>query len=160
GEHATIGLKMLTGTTPPMLIQNSSGVTVAVAGAGTGTFDRLLNDFVAPTDGPFYAVVAGGAPATFSLVVTNAWFDQEPNDSFSTAQNIDNRLGVVGYAIGQTPLDSFETGVFNYTFTGSPNGFTNAPAAHDGTSGLQLNSGTSWMFRTDAAAQVKQGDEI
>jgi WD40 repeat protein len=87
-------------------------------------------------------------PSTFSLVVTNAWFDQEPNDSFATAQNIDNRLGVVGYATGQTPLDYFESGVFNYTFTGNMNGFTNAQADHDGTSGLQLNSGTDWMYRT------------
>jgi len=162
GEHNTIALKTLTGTMPTLTIQDAAGVTVATGVAGTANLDRIVADFVAPAGGNFFAVVSGLSAASFSLIVTpNGDFEMEPNDTFATAQNIDDRRTVFGYATSKTTIESFEHGgVFTYTFTGANNAITLPIAKHDGNSGLRLSSPTDWMYRNDAPVQVKQGDVI
>jgi methionine-rich copper-binding protein CopC len=69
--------------------------------------------------------------------------------------------GIVG--TGSSSLDSFDQGssdLSNYTFTSTNNASITAAAAHDGPYGLQLGDTTEWMYRTDAAAHVQQGEEL
>ena len=60
-------------------------------------------------------------------------------------------------------LDSFDQGpsdLTNYTFYSTDNASITATAAHDGPYGLQLGDETEWMYRTDAATHVQQGNVI
>jgi hypothetical protein len=59
-------------------------------------------------------------------------------------------------------VESFENGLGNYWYTGAATASValSSVAAHDGATGLVDTNGNDWVYRTDAAAQVKQGDTI
>ena len=58
-------------------------------------------------------------------------------------------------------IDGFETNA-HYTVVGAAQATasTSTMAAHDGSYGFVTASGNDWMYRSDAAAQVQQGDTI
>src|SRR5262249_4393792 len=66
-------------------LQNSSGSIVA-AGVPAANLAAVINNFVAPTTGVYYARVFGAGSTNYNLVVTrDAAFDTESNDTFATA---------------------------------------------------------------------------
>ena len=97
----TLGLDLL----------NSGGSVIATGVGGPTNLDSVINGFVIPSSGTYYARITGGGGASnvaYNLVVTrNAAFDNEPNDSFATAQPIDGNRGALGAIKG--------TGVYQAT---------------------------------------------
>jgi hypothetical protein len=60
-----------------------------------------------------------------------------------------------------TIVEDFESGLGLYQLHGTTmTAQTAAVAAHDGNFGLDDTNGSDWIFRTDAAAQVKAGDTL
>jgi hypothetical protein len=61
-----------------------------------------------------------------------------------------------------TLIDGFETANNNWTVAGGTaiTGSRSAAAAHDGSFGFDDTNGNDWMYRTDAAAQAKPGDQL
>jgi hypothetical protein len=58
-------------------------------------------------------------------------------------------------------IEGFEGGSTYYVVgSAAPTVYLSTAAAHDGTYGLDNTSGNDWIYRNDAAAQVKQGDSI
>lgn len=63
---------------------------------------------------------------------------------------------------GSSVIEAFESGLGAYHAVGANSGSASVStsAAHDGTSGLLDANGNDWIYRNDAAAQVKRGDTI
>jgi subtilase family serine protease len=60
-----------------------------------------------------------------------------------------------------TLIEGFETGSSYYLVgSSSPTFYVISAATHDGTGGLEIVNNNDWIYRNDAAAQVKQGDSI
>jgi hypothetical protein len=112
GDTATLFLQSL--TTPPVYVslQNAAGTTLA-QGVGSTPAQNLITDFMAPSAGVYYAVVAGAASTNYNLVITkNAEFSKESNDTLATAQSVLSRqVGgeqqVLGY-IGSSDVDIYK----------------------------------------------------
>ncbi|MBM4050506.1 MAG: hypothetical protein FJ279_35880, partial [Planctomycetes bacterium] len=85
------------------------GVALAV-GVPAENLDAVIDQFIAPTDGTYYASVAGTMTGDYSLtVVKNAAFDTEPNDDLGTAQDIGGTEGALGWVSGGAGPISTET---------------------------------------------------
>ena len=86
---ATIGLRSLAaGASATLDLYDSAGHHLS-SGVSSTNLDSVINNFVAPAADTYYVCITGsGSP--YSLVVTkDADFDKEPNDTLTTAQNID-----------------------------------------------------------------------
>jgi autotransporter-associated beta strand protein len=85
-----------------LTLLNSQGQTLAAGtspGAGSNV-GSLIQNYVAPAAGTYYAVTTGPGGTAYSLVATRgAAFDTELNGSFSTAQDIDGTSGVLGWML-------------------------------------------------------------
>ena len=114
GETVLLGYKNLTGTSlPNVTLQDTAGTTLAsVAGAATN-LDRFLS-FTIPATGTYYVSIAGVTTANnYSLLVLrNAAFDAESNDTSATAQNLGTNRTVLGSISGSggTPSTLSSTG--------------------------------------------------
>lgn len=133
-------------------LDNQHVVTIAI---GTNPNSGVLS-------GTSSATVSGGI-ATFTSLSIN----QIGNGYTLVASSAG--LGSVtsaSFNVGPTTqtIEGFETGnLFNYDQIGG--GFfasvgISSYAAHDGRYGLLDYSGSDWIYRTDSAAQVQQGDTI
>jgi len=97
GESATVALA--SGSWGGLEIYDSGGVLQAMGLPGA-RLTSVVNNFVAPADGTYYAAVAGAA-APYSLVVTrNADFDTEPNGTIADAQDITGESAALGHVKG------------------------------------------------------------
>jgi hypothetical protein len=79
---------------------DASGNVLATATTGPTNVDQVIENFVAPSDGTYYAEIVGAGtfPRDYSLTVTRgATFALEPNDKPSQAQNITTLGGVLGH---------------------------------------------------------------
>ena len=76
------------------------------AAPGNGsTVNSAIDNFVAPTDGIYYATVTGTSGSAYSLVVTaGADFGLETNGTFDTAQNISGTGGVLSEVLADPPI--------------------------------------------------------
>ena len=96
GDVTTLAVKSLALATANVELLNSGGFVVA-SGVSADNVDSVINNFVAPSAGTYYARVSSGASATYDLVVTrNGAFDTEFNNSFGTAQPLDGNKGALG----------------------------------------------------------------
>ncbi|MGI6419918.1 MAG: S8 family serine peptidase [Thermoguttaceae bacterium] len=143
-------------------LQDASGATLVPGGAGTANIDRLIDGFVAPSTGTYYALVTGLPRTQYSLVVTrNAAFDAEKNDTLGAAQDLAGRQVVLGAITSERQpdagvIESFDDGAISQ-YAGNTNGlFVTAQAAHDGPFGLQGVGG--WIYRNDPAVCLEPGD--
>jgi hypothetical protein len=68
------------------------------------------------------------------------------------------------FNVSSTPnsnlIEGFETSGSWYVVGGSVTAYRATYAAHDGTYGLDMYNGNDWIYRNDAAAQVKAGDTL
>ncbi|HEV8062993.1 MAG TPA: hypothetical protein VGP68_24140, partial [Gemmataceae bacterium] len=133
---------------------NTDQVTVAI---GTNPSGGALS-------GTTMVTVSGGM-ATFSTLSINL-----PGSGYTlsaTAPFLTSAISAsfqVTTVPGPTLIDGFETNDANMwnvvggpTITGS---FLSTAAAHDGSFGFDDTNGNDWMYRTDAAAQAKLGDQL
>ena len=96
-ETLSVALKDLTGSGANVLVENGSGKVLASGAAGAANYDSGISNFTLSTAGTYYLVVQGNAAATYNLVVLrDAAFDAQYNDSSDTAQSIDGLGGVLG----------------------------------------------------------------
>lgn len=109
-----------------------SGTTTATAVRGVATFSNLSINLA----GTGYTLVAASSGR---VGVTSASFNVSAN----------------------TLVEGFE-GSSGYYVVGAsyPSASISTAAAHDGVYGLLDSNGNDWIYRNDAAAQVKQGDTI
>jgi hypothetical protein len=107
-ELASVGLKYLTGSGETISILDSTGKTLAT-GLASGSFDQVINNFVAPAAGTYYVVVTGSSTATYNLVVIrDAAWDGKLNSSFSTAQDLTSTTGAVGDLVSYPAPDWYK----------------------------------------------------
>jgi hypothetical protein len=73
------------------------GTVLATGVAGATNVDVAIGNATAGATGTYYARISHNSSAPYSLVVLrNAAFDLEPNDSAATAQNVADNVGVLG----------------------------------------------------------------
>lgn len=137
---------------------NTDTVSLAIT-SGTGTTGAALSG-----GGP---VTASGGVATFAglsidtagtgyTLTARSTLNGQPATATSASFHI---TGTSSNII----IEDFESGNLNlYTVVGasSPTAKVAVPAAHDGKYGLKDTGGNDWIYRDDAAAQVKEGDAI
>jgi hypothetical protein len=64
---------------------------------GASNLNQVVNDFVAPADGTYYARITDVGSATYGLVVTRvAAFATQPNGNLKGAQNLNGNTSVLG----------------------------------------------------------------
>ncbi len=98
GQTVSVAAAGQNGTSVTVGLVNTNRVRVASGTApGNGsTVDSAINNFVAPTNGTYYATVTGTSGSDYSVVVTaGADFGLETNGTFDTAQNITGTGGVL-----------------------------------------------------------------
>ncbi len=89
GSAATIGVKSLGGPAAELELQDASGAALARGAVSGSGFDRSVARFVSTSGGTYYARISGGTGASYQLLVLkNADFDNEPNDTLATAQPV------------------------------------------------------------------------
>ena len=94
-QSASLALGHSGGGVIAVELLDSTG-NVLASGAGADNVDQIINDFVAPLTGTFYARVTSNV-LEYTLVVTrDAVFDAESNDSLTGSQD----LGTGGVALG------------------------------------------------------------
>ena len=111
-----------------------SGTKTAIVSGGVASFSNLAIDQVG---------------AGYTLVAQTGALNPITSASFSVAVS--------------TNLDNFDSGNLSaYRTVGAttPTASVSATAKHDGTSGLVDATGGDWIYRNDAAAQVKPGDTL
>ena len=99
GESATLVAKSLTSTSGSInvALQDAAGNVLTLGTAGATNVDQIIQNFVAPAAGTYYAVVTGATVTQYNLVVTRgAAFEREANDSQATAQDISGTSGAIG----------------------------------------------------------------
>ncbi|REJ69191.1 MAG: hypothetical protein DWQ31_05400 [Planctomycetota bacterium] len=95
GELASLALAREGGGEIELELLDAAG-NVLVEGADAANLDEVINDFVAPATGTYFARVTSNV-VEYGLVVTvDGVFDAEANDTPATAQ----RLGTGGVALG------------------------------------------------------------
>ncbi len=98
GQTVSVAAADQSGATVSVGLLNPKGTRVASGAApGNGsTVDSAIDNFVATTDGIYYATVSGVSGTAYSLVVTaGADFGLETNGTFDTAQDISGTGGVL-----------------------------------------------------------------
>src|SRR5205085_9952772 len=120
GEQAALAI---TGTAVGNLgleLLDSGGGHRAWGGDGSTTLTKAISSFVDPAGGTFYARVTSDANVPYNLVITqNAVLESEDNDTFDTAQAMDNVAGAFG-AISSGVVPSSLTKVDGNSDTPNP----------------------------------------
>ena len=99
GQTTTLAATGQKSATVSVSLENAQGATLASGSSpgGGSSVGSIVDNFVAPSAGTYYAVVTGTTGAPYSLVVNrDADFGTETNGSFATAQNIGAAKGVLG----------------------------------------------------------------
>ena len=100
GQSVSLVVEGLTAGNVDLALLDSAGVTVATGSVGASNVDESISNFVSVTGGTYYAQVTGGNRVDYSLVVVrDAGFDLEANNSFATAQVLNSN--VLGHVVGQ-----------------------------------------------------------
>jgi hypothetical protein len=95
-------------------LRNSSDLILA-NGLPSTNLTRVISNFTAPSAGTYYLRVAGDPAVPYSLlVIRDAAFDTEPNNSFATARSLGSTQGALG-AVAENNLP--------YTASAVPFGF-------------------------------------
>jgi fibronectin-binding autotransporter adhesin len=148
-----------------LTLWNSSGTQLATSVAPAANFDQAIGTYVAQTSGRYYVQVTSTSNSQYSLVLMrDADIGNQTNNTIATAQQLDGaqingELVALGNVSGSV-IESFDNPNSLSAYTnGIASGDTiSAAAAHDGSSGLATSLSQTWIYRTDVAAQVQQGE--
>ena len=128
GQSSTLALTGEAAGNVTLELYDVSGTLLALA-AGAANVDQVINNFVAPGAGMYYARVSGGS-ADYSLVITrDTDFDTETNDELAEAQDITpdgTALGHVGQGEGFSSGSASTVDVLYYMDFGYDDYFTTA----------------------------------
>ena len=104
----------------------------------------------------FSGLSLNNAGTGYTLVATSGTLPQVTSAATATSAPFNVAVSTT------TTLDSFEPPIkYLYTSVAGPTSAVPVTvAAHDGTYGLDMSGGNGWVYRNDAAAQVKQGDTL
>jgi hypothetical protein len=99
GQTTTLAAVGQKSATVSVALENAQGATLA-SGTSPGSgasVNSIIDNFVAPSAGTYYAVVTGTTGSAYTLVVTrDADFGDQANGSFSTAENLGSSNGALG----------------------------------------------------------------
>jgi len=101
GEVATIGLTLtddsLSGESIVLELIDSSGNLLTLGQNNWENIDKTIREFVAPSEGVYYARVSGLPGQGYTLIVTrSSGFDLEPNSQIEEAQDISGSGVILG----------------------------------------------------------------
>ncbi len=89
GDTVTVAAKGLGGLSPNLSLLDSVGTVLAQGTIAATSVDRVINNFVAPATGTYYARLGPNNPFDYNLVVTrNTAFDLGANNTLATARVI------------------------------------------------------------------------
>ena len=143
GESATIALESLNGKSATVSLYDEDGNLLAVSYPGATNYTQGINNFVARSDGTYYAQVTGDSGVKFNLVVTRgADFDTENHQTLATAQDI---------TATQQSGDSKQGGALGYVL--NPNGATLGTTIE----GIDFNGSNCGCLPPDTNAAVGNG---
>jgi Putative Ig domain/Bacterial pre-peptidase C-terminal domain len=164
GDSLTLAGNALNGSAVSVTLQDDTGATL-FSGVPAANVDSLITDFVAASTGTYYAIVAAAPGTSYNLMVArNADYDTGGESNFATASPVLTRLSGTeqsfGYVNASSSVESFDKdSLAAYTMLGLGHAAITAEAAHDGPFGLELQN-QEYVYREDAAAQVKQGETL
>jgi hypothetical protein len=109
--------------------------------------------------GTLTVTVSGGVATFGDLSINNA------GTGYTLTATSGSLTGATSSAFnvsaGGNVIEGFETSSSWFvTGFGNVNAFRSTAAAHDGTYGLDMFSGSDWIYRTDAAVQARAGDTL
>lgn len=88
--------------------------TVLDSGVGAANLSEAISKFTFSTAGLYYVRISGDANVPYSLVIIrNAVFDTEPNDTPAAAQSIDGTQGALGAIASASDADWYSISVTN-----------------------------------------------
>ncbi|MDB5387941.1 MAG: hypothetical protein JWM11_3587, partial [Planctomycetaceae bacterium] len=131
-------------------------VTIAIgANPSSGVLNGTLSATVSGGVATLSSLSINQVGSGYTLVATSSGLTSATSAGFN----------VTSTAVSQTQvIESFDSGsLANYSQIGGgyyASAAVNSYTAHDGRFGLMDYSGSDWIYRTDSAAQVKQGDTI
>lgn len=148
GDHATVALKNTSGVGTALQLLDSAGNVIA-AGAQTATnLNLVANNISIPTTGIYYVKVSGQVAAAYDIVLMeNAAFDTESNNSQDSAQSLGGNHNALGYVVGGSNL---------FDLTGAP---VNGPIILSG-SKITLGFNTDGSFITGGVGIQYNGVEF
>lgn len=111
GDRATIAVDALSEGSLHATLVDSSGAVLTTGGADAANVDKIISNFAATATGTYYVRVSGTQDTRYSLVLLrNAAFDTERNDSQAQAQDISDVQGVLGSIDKGGPSQLYATG--------------------------------------------------
>ncbi len=126
--------------TVSLVLGNNPGSATLTGGAAV-----TVNNGVAT----FPALSLNAAGTGYTLKATSGTLPAATSSSFN-----------VSAASASNLVEGFETTTTWYVAAGSVSAVRATYAAHDGTYGLDQMNNSGWLYRTDSAVQVKQGDTL
>ncbi|HEX5102909.1 MAG TPA: S8 family peptidase, partial [Pirellulaceae bacterium] len=105
GERVTVALQAAGDVN--VLLQDSGGATLAAGSSGAVNLRKMINNFGPLTAGTYRLAITGQTNTPYTLVVLrDASFDAESNDSYATAQDYTGVPGVLGHVTAGSDLFS------------------------------------------------------
>src|SRR5262249_23801841 len=137
-QNVTVVLESLTGGDINVVLQNAAGTTTLPAGArGATNVDQAIYNFNLPGAGTYNLAITGAVNTAYSLVVVlDAVFDLEANDSSSQARDMNGVVGSLGYLETTTASDWYTV---NATSGQTLNFVTSTPGDGSGEPSNSLN---------------------
>jgi Bacterial pre-peptidase C-terminal domain len=130
-----------------LLLQDAAGATLATGTAGATNLNQKVSQFVVPTSGTYYARISSDAIVNYCLVVTrNADFDTELNDTHVAPQSLDGARGVLGHV--QSLLVPPTTRVGYYTDFNTFDTGPQTPIVTAGYTPVQITDISTFNFST------------
>ena len=153
----------------------SAPVTTAITPAVTvnvldpyGNLESNLNGttvVLAIASGPAGAVLSGGSTTTSGGVATFSSLSLNTAGNYTLTASSGSLTVATSssFTVGTVSIEDFESGnlsPYKVADDSTASAVASTTAKHDGTYGLLDTPGNDWIYRTDSAAQVKQGDTI
>lgn len=100
GDLTSLKLTGPSDTNVTLRLLATDGITQLATDPGTGQVGRLIERYVAPSNGVFYAVISGTNADYLMQIGRNALLKRESNGSIATAQNMDGVEAALGHVGG------------------------------------------------------------
>ena len=151
GDTVTLALESSSSGVLNLTLEDAAGATLMSGVAGAPNVPQLINDFVAPTTGVYYAVVAGAVGIDYTLLVNrNAEFGEEKFDAITS--NL-YHLGITGTISSPSDSDYFKIGALQVgdiiTISESGTGSSRGTLSNPFVELYRAGSGTRVTFNDD-----------
>jgi hypothetical protein len=114
GQSASLALELASSASVTLELDDASGNVLATGVTGAQNVTLIVQSFVAPVAGTYYARLTGTGQSDYSLIVTrSAAFEVEPNDQ-AHAQSLDvtpRALGDIGNGVAKRDMDWYSFSV-------------------------------------------------